>query len=89
MKSKEQAAKHEVTHVIFVVEAGFVFLCDSATKGDDDWHLTNTAVIRIWGTKRGLGEIALNGPTPDTVLDPCGNIYVPVGKVLARIPCVY
>jgi len=30
----------------------------------------NGSVVRRWGTTRGLGQIAENGPTDDTKLDP-------------------
>ena len=33
-------------------------------------RLENCATIRLWGTTKGLGEIALNGPTSKTILDP-------------------
>ncbi len=36
--------------------------------------LTCSSIIRRWGTTRGLGEIARDGPTAETVLDPCGTI---------------
>ncbi len=72
---------------IFVVEAGFVFVCDNATLNGSDWTLEGAQVIRRWGTTAGLGQIALSGPTKNTVLDPCGTATVPAGKVLFRLPC--
>lgn len=32
--------------------------------------LTDAAVVRRWGTTSGLGQLAAEGPTPETVLDP-------------------
>ena len=48
-----------------------------------------TSVIRVWGTTAGLGEIALKGPTKDTVLDFAGTVDVPHSKVLSVIYCSY
>lgn len=73
---------------IFVVEGGWVFICESFTYGNDQYALREASVIRVWGTTKGLGEIALNGVTPSTVLDPCGSIEVPSGKVLFKLPCL-
>lgn len=39
-------------------------------------YLTETSCIRVWGTVAGLGEIALRGPTPKTVLDACGTLVI-------------
>ena len=36
--------------------------------------LTDASVIRRWGTSRGIGEIALAGPTRDTVPDKAGTV---------------
>lgn len=36
--------------------------------------LANASVIRNWGTTRGLGELAENGKTSKTVLDPCNGV---------------
>lgn len=38
--------------------------------GDQDWYsLTDGSVVRRWGTSNGLGELAMKGPLPETVLD--------------------
>lgn len=74
---------------IYVVESGWVFLADSCVDKGDELLLSGVSVIRSWGTTKGLGEIALNGPTNETVLDPCGQVDVPKGKVLFTIPCSY
>ena len=32
-------------------------------------RLENAKIVRRWGTTKGLGELALNGPLSDTILD--------------------
>jgi len=41
---------------------------------DDSCTLKNANVIRRWGTTRGLGELAENGPTENTKLDPSNGV---------------
>ena len=50
--------------------------------------LKDAAVVRAWGTTKGLGEIALNGPTSSTKLDPCGTVRFPASSVLFSIDCI-
>lgn len=49
--------------------------------------IRDASVIRRWGTTRGLGEIAANGPTPNTVLDPCGVVRAHELAVVLTIDC--
>ena len=51
-------------------------------------QLDHAHVIRVWGTTNGLGEIALNGPTTKTILDPCGKMQFHELTVVAMIDCV-
>ena len=77
------------TKRIVVIEAGWVFMgmYRPATENTPAF-VTDAACIRTWGTTAGLGEIALNGPTPNTVLEPCGVLLLDNPKaVLFTIPC--
>jgi len=75
--------------VIVVVEAGWVFFAEGSEEREGKLWLTDASTIRRWGTTKGLGEIALSGPTNETILDYCGNPSVPLGKVLFTLPCTY
>jgi hypothetical protein len=61
-------------------------------RDGSECKLYNASVIRKWGTQNGLGEIAANGPTEDTVLDACNNGNAPVEfdylTVVACLPCM-
>ena len=60
---------------IVVLQRGWVFvgryLLDPETQ---IVTLTDSRNIRVWGTTRGLGELAESGPTPTTQLDPSGKV---------------
>lgn len=59
---------------IVVLQRGWVMVGKLERNGSD-CKLHNASVIRAWGTTKGLGEIALNGPIKDkTVLDKCGGV---------------
>lgn len=74
---------------VFVVNSGWVFLCDAYEKNDGAYHLINASTIRKWGTTKGLGELAIGGPTKETIMDPCGTPIVPAAQVLFILPCTY
>jgi len=71
---------------IVVLDRGFVYVGTVAlTK---DWcTITNAQNIRRWGTTRGLGQLAQEGPQPNTVLDPAGTVRAPMRAVIAMIDC--
>ncbi len=71
---------------IVVLQRGWVIVGDVSQEGD---YLTidNASVIRIWGTTKGLGEIAEGGPTDETKLDPCPTNTVHVLTIVTRMNC--
>jgi hypothetical protein len=66
---------------IAVIQSGWVIAGDFSRTPEID-TLTSSVVISQWGTTKGLGELALSGPTDNTVLFPCGITDVPRASVL-------
>lgn len=60
---------------IVVAQRGFVFIGDVRTEGDQV-VIENALNIRRWGTKTGLGQLAMEGKQPNTLLDPCGTVTI-------------
>jgi hypothetical protein len=77
------APKKESKVQIVIAPRGWVFV---GFTHETEKHLVieRANVIRIWGTKRGIGEL-INGPLKETKLDPCGVTRIPLGAVLALI----
>ena len=74
---------------IVIAIQGFVFIGEAERmEHEDGIRLTGAAVIRKWGTTAGLGQIALQGPTSETVFDPCGIVKIPTSSVVATIDVV-
>lgn len=71
---------------ICILQRGWVMV-GRFTRDGNDCTLTNASVIRIWGTTKGLGEIALNGPTRDTILDSCGTARFDYLTTIAVLDC--
>ncbi len=71
---------------IVVLHRGHVVVGRYERTGDDV-VVRNASVIRVWGTTRGLGEIAAGGPTAKTVLDPCGTVRVHALGVIMTLDC--
>lgn len=73
---------------IVVVQAGWVFVGDYVfDKELRVAFLTDAYCIRVWGTTAGLGELALQGKKPATVLDFTGEVQIPENSVVATIKC--
>lgn len=56
-------------------------------RTENDCILTNASIIRKWGTTRGLGELALEGKKPNTILDYVGTVQFDYLTVVAAINC--
>lgn len=65
---------------IVVIDNGFVNVGDCSVE-DGFLKISNAKNLRVWGTKNGLGQL-VNGPTANTVADPCGTVLVPFGRVV-------
>lgn len=74
--------------VIVIAQARWIFIGDMERTADGI-KLTDTSVIRYWGTTAGLGQIALTGVTSKTILDPCGTVVIPTTSVIGIIECTY
>ncbi len=69
---------------IVIVDRGWVYVGEY--KHEKDFLIiTNAQNIRQWGTTRGLGQLALEGPTPSTRLDLYGIVRVPLRAVISVI----
>jgi len=69
---------------IVVVDRGYVYVGD-VVSDDNFTIITNAKNIRRWGTKRGLGELALEGPKTETQLDDVGTVRIPARAIISII----
>lgn len=71
---------------IVILQRGWVVVGDLYKEGQD-YTLENASVIRSWGTTKGLGEIAENGPNDKTILDPSPKMRFHELTVVAMMEC--
>lgn len=71
---------------IVVLDKGFVYVGQLMT---DDKFLTIMGArnVRRWGTTKGLGQLALEGPQSSTILDECGMVRALIGELKHMILC--
>ena len=70
---------------IIVTAGRWNFVADVEDLDGGDLVLHDAQVIRYWGTTKGLGELALDGPTSKTKLDAAGTVRVPARSLIVRI----
>lgn len=58
---------------IVILQRGWVFIGRWSEQGDM-CALDNAYTIRVWGTSKGLGELALEGKQSATKLDKAGHV---------------
>ena len=71
---------------IVILQRGWVIVGNMIRIGNE-CEVTEGAVIRRWGTTSGLGEIASNGPTPETKLEPTPTLRFHWLTVIGVIEC--
>ena len=71
---------------IVIAERGWVYVGKVARDGDEI-RISECQNIRRWGTARGLGELAQQGPRAETLLDPYGVVRIHVLAVCGRVEC--
>ena len=65
--------REPTTKQIVVLQRGWVVVGDVTIDGENV-TIRDASTIRIWGATKGLGELALTGPTSKTILDPTGTV---------------
>lgn len=79
-----------IGHAIVVIQAGWVAIGEVTRHRDlGITKITDAKIIRTWGTTKGLGQIALEGPTSETILDESGVIEVYDHAVIMTFKCTY
>lgn len=72
---------------IVILQRGWIMVGKFERNGSD-CKLHDASVIRSWGTTKGVGELAQNGPNSNTKLDPCnGVVEFDYLTVVATIHC--
>jgi len=74
------------TRQIAILQRGWVYVGWFHQQGTS-CKLTNASCIRSWGTTKGLGELAQNGPTSNTKLDTCPDIQFHELTVICLMSC--
>lgn len=71
---------------IAVLDRGFVYVGKVSRQGDE-LIIEDAKNVRRWGTDRGLGQLASEGPQEKTVLDPTPTITAPLRALIHLIDC--
>jgi hypothetical protein len=69
---------------IVILDRGWIVVGKVDITGEEV-TISNCAVVRYWGTTKGLGEIAENGPTEKTILDRAPTIRTALHAVIWRM----
>lgn len=67
-KEEESTCEQGLIKIV-ILQRGWVFVGRYFRDGND-CRLEDAQCVRVWGTTKGLGQLASEGPTDKTVLDP-------------------
>ena len=83
--SKSNPTFSDGKHVV-ILQRGWVIVGELSQSGTTV-TINNASVIRLWGTTKGLGQLALEGPQSGTKLDPCGEVKTHELSIIATMKC--
>lgn len=83
--NKESQDKYLGWRIVVLVR-GFIYIGD-CTLNDNILTITDAGNLTYWGTTKGLGELAENGPTSSTKYFHTGIVEAPWHSVIHLIPC--
>lgn len=83
---EEKSKEYNGEIYILILQRGWVVVGELYKEGSY-FILENSSVIRSWGTTKGIGEIAENGPTEKTILDKCRTVKAHELTLVAMIEC--
>jgi hypothetical protein len=88
---KESSLKEQKDYIrspvqIVVLNRGWIVV-GNVKESVNKTIIQNAAVIRKWGTTKGLGELAEKGKLSDTILDKCPDITVDTANVVLTMNC--
>lgn len=69
---------------IIILQRGWVII-GRYREEKDEFVCEDSKVLRVWGTTKGLGELALEGPKTNTKLDDCGTVRSLRTTIVARL----
>lgn len=69
---------------IVILHRGWIIIGEYREE-KDEFVCENSYVIRRYGTTKGLGELALEGPQTNTKLDACGVVRSLKTTIVARL----
>lgn len=72
---------------IVVLDRGWVFVGRVTERSSNDLQIDEACCVRYWGTKKGLGQLANEGPLAETKLDPSPRIIAPGRAVIFTMDC--
>ena len=72
---------------IVVLDKGFVYVGNFTDNGDTI-TIDNARCCRVWGTTKGLSQLANEGPNSNTKLDDATTITAPKHSLIHTLNCV-
>lgn len=71
---------------IVIAQRGWVFIGEVSIVSPTEVVITSAKNIRRWGTTKGLGQLATEGPTENTHIDNVGTVLLHPLAIIARMP---